>query len=240
MTLYYSEPVKIEIKGRSVFVNDEVMDFQVRTFSEMNDVLMKKQPVIRDFPLYFMFRALAKKNGLRYDITIIPPKNLAGEYTKTYGHYHPIAEDKLSYPEIYQILSGNAFFILQKKCPNEKVDVMITYCRKGNIILIPPNWGHVTVNATKDSILITSNIISDNFESKYREYKENRGAAYYITEYGLEPNNHYFIRTTEKKKHDEINAAYGLICSDLLKEFWNNPEKFEFLKRPSLITKPVF
>lgn len=237
MTIYYSEPIKIEVKGRSVFVNDEIKEFSVRNFSEMNDVFIQKQPVLHDFPVYLMFRALAEKSGLRYDITIIPPKNFVGEYAKTYGHYHPIAEGRLSYPEIYQILSGKAFFILQKKRSDESVDVIITHGRKGDVIFVPPNWGHVTINATLDEILVIGNLIAEGFESDYKEYKENRGAAYYITNNGMEPNNHYFIRATEKKKNEEINAKYGLVCSDLLKEFWNNSEKFEFLKKPSLITK---
>lgn len=237
MTVYYSEPVKIEINGRSVFVNGGVKDFTVRNLSQMNDVLMKKQTVLHDFPLYFMFRSIVGKEGIRYDITIIPPKNIAGEYAKTYGHYHPIAENNLGYPEIYQVLDGRALFVLQKKRSDGSVDVVLTYGEKGQIVLIPPNWGHVSVNATKDDVLVMGNLVADGFESVYGDYKNDRGAAYYITDHGLEQNENYVIRTTERKKPEEINAKYGFVCSDLLKEFWENPERFEFLKRPGMITR---
>lgn len=236
MTVYYSEPLKMELKGRSLFINGEVKDFTVRNLSQMNDVLMKRQPVLNDFPLYFMFRAIAEKDGLRYDVTVIPPKNIAGEYAKTYGHYHPIAEGNLRYPEIYQILDGRALFVLQKKRSDASVDTIITYAEKGQAILIPPNWGHVTINATKDDVLVMGNLVAE-FESEYSDYKDSRGAAYFITENGLEQNPSYLIRSTEKKKPEEINEKYGFECTDLLKEFLENPEKFEFLKKPSIIAK---
>lgn len=237
--IYYSEPLKIEITGRSVFVNDEVRGFSVRNFSEMNDVFMKQQVKrdYRDYPFYFMFRSIAEKEGLRYDITLIPAKNVDGEYAKTYGHYHPEAEKGLSYPEIYQILDGSAVFILQKEKSDQTVDVLITWGGKGSVLLIPPNWGHVTINASRTRMLILGNLVADNFESDYSKYKENRGAAFYTTDFGLEQNSNYIIRRSEKVKPEQINSRYGFECSDLLKEFIENPSKFEFLKKPSLIAK---
>ncbi len=237
MALYYSEPIRIEVRGRSVFVNWEVKEFTVRSISQMNDVLMKKQAVRHDFPLYFMFRSIVEKEGLRYDITIIPPKTIGGEYAKTYGHYHPVAQGNLSYPEIYQVLDGKAFFILQKKRSDGSVDVLITYCEKGQVLLIPPNWGHVSVNAAKDKVLVLGNLVADSFQSLYDDYKNDRGAAYYITGYGLEQNENCVIRETWKKKPEEINSKYGFECPDLLKEFWENPERFEFLKQPKQISR---
>ncbi|MDD5337160.1 MAG: glucose-6-phosphate isomerase family protein [Candidatus ainarchaeum sp.] len=237
MTVYYSEPVKLEIVGRSVFVNGEVKEFSVRNLSQMNDVLMKRQPVLSDFPLYFMFRSIAAKQGLRYDITIIPPKRIDGEYAKTYGHYHPLAEKGLSYPEVYQILEGRALFIFQKPRSDASLDVMVTYGEKGQALLIPPNWGHTTINASPDRVLILGNLVADGFESDYSAYKEDRGAAYYVTDFGLEPNGNCVVRKTEKLKASDLNMRYGFVCSDLLKEFWADPEKFEFLKKPSLIVK---
>ncbi|MFA5077282.1 MAG: glucose-6-phosphate isomerase family protein [Candidatus Micrarchaeia archaeon] len=236
MTIYYSEPVKLEIVGRSVFVNGEVKEFSVRNFSELNEVLMKRQQVLNDFPLYFMFRSIVVKEGLRYDITIIPPRRIDGEYAKTYGHYHPLAENGLSYPEAYQILEGRALFVLQKPRSDASVDVMVTYGEKGQAVLIPPNWGHNTINASPDKVLILGNLVADGFESDYSAYKKDLGAAYYVTDFGLEPNGNYVVRKTEKLKASDLNAKYGFECPDLLKEFWANPGKFEFLKKPSLIT----
>ncbi len=238
MTLFYEEPVRIEVKGRSLFVNGEVHSFTVRSLSQMNEVLHTKLgQIVHDFPLYFMFRSIAQKEGLRYDITIIPPKKIGEEYAKTYGHYHPIAEKGLTYPEIYQVLSGRAIFVLQKRRSDGSVDALVTFGEKGQSVLIPPNWGHVTVNASKDEVLVMANLVADGFESDYADYKDGRGAAYYVTDFGLEQNGYYVIRGTERKKPQEINAKYGFECGDLLREFWNDPSKFEFLKKPGLIAR---
>ncbi len=60
--------------------------------------------------LYYMYRGLKKKNGARYDITVIPPKMLGKEFVKTKGHYH-IG----SYGEIYIVLKGKAIYLMQKE-----------------------------------------------------------------------------------------------------------------------------
>jgi len=68
-------------------------------------------------PLYFMYRDLAKSDAdrqwlrshkLRYDITVIPPCTLSGEWVKTKGHYHPKNPAGIGYPEVYEVLEGEA------------------------------------------------------------------------------------------------------------------------------------
>ena len=68
-----------------------------RMLDEMRPVLYDPQCRCSD-PLYFMYRDLSRnradrqwlhKHHLRYDLTVIPPRNLCGEWVKTKGHYHP-------------------------------------------------------------------------------------------------------------------------------------------------------
>jgi glucose-6-phosphate isomerase, archaeal len=235
MAVYYESPSKIEVNGRSVFVDGAPAPFTVRNFSEMRDVFMRQQVVNTDYPFYFMFREVAKKDGMRYDITILPAKVIEGEHAKTYGHYHPVAEPGMSYPEVYQVLDGRALFILQKRRNDGSVDTAVCFADKGSVMLIPPNWGHVTINADKVRTLVLANIVCDGFDSEYSDYKENRGAAYFATEFSLEPNANYIIRGTEKTTAEKFCAKYGFSCKDLYTEFNSNPEKFEFLKKPSLL-----
>ena len=53
----------------------------------------------KNMELYYMYRELSlgkkdalliKEHGLRYDITVIPPRMLGCEFVKTAGHYHPL------------------------------------------------------------------------------------------------------------------------------------------------------
>lgn len=56
-----------------------------------------------------------KKYDYRYDITVIQPGTINGEYKKTSGHYHGyIDNDVYTYAEIYEVIKGEIIFILQK------------------------------------------------------------------------------------------------------------------------------
>lgn len=59
--------------------------------------------------LYYMYRGVKKKDGLRYDITIIPPRMLGKEFVKTKGNRN--SDDFL---EFYTVLAGKALFLMQK------------------------------------------------------------------------------------------------------------------------------
>ncbi len=85
---------------RSLEFGGRRVEPDVRRLSDMREVVcdidwLKTAP---DMDLYYMYRDLAMSrqdrsllldNGLRYDITVIPPNRLGGEYVKTAGHYHP-------------------------------------------------------------------------------------------------------------------------------------------------------
>lgn len=234
------KPLKIEVVGRNVFVDDEAKDFEVRMLSQMNDVFRKKIEYKKDFPVYFMFRNIINKNEIRFDITIIPPRIYGKEYAKTYGHYHEIAEENLTYPEIYQIYDGEAIFVLQKKERDGMVDVILINGKKGDVLFIPPNYGHVSINSNIEKNLILGNIIYSKSLSFYEEFKENRGAAYYITEDGIEQNTSYLVKNLRRMKADEINKLYKIEIKDLISDLIYNSEKLEFLKRPSLLGRNVF
>ncbi|NYZ77119.1 glucose-6-phosphate isomerase [Candidatus Micrarchaeota archaeon] len=237
METIYSNPLHIELSGPKLFVDGRDHAPSVRKLSELGDVMLNDIEVEKhgDIIMYYMFRNIDGKNGLRYDITLIPGKKIMGECAKTYGHCHPIAEGKLTYPEIYQVLEGNAVFILQTESRSKGTDVSVIDAKKGDILLIPPNHCHVSINPGNEKLLL-GNLVADDFESDYRIFKTNRGAAYYYMENGaLVHNTNYFIGKMERIRPKEMNGRYGFSCTDILREFHSNPGKFEFLKKPSLL-----
>ena len=77
----------------------------------------------REEAFYSFFEGIALKEdvpafqefGLRYDLIIVRPGTAAGEFKKTSGHYHSVVPGRdVSYPEIYEVLQGNALFMLQR------------------------------------------------------------------------------------------------------------------------------
>lgn len=199
-------------------------------------------------PLYAMFRDLARseadrwwlgKNNLRYDITVIPPRVICGEYVKTKGHYHTANRAGYGYPEVYEALEGTAHYLLQHE---DLTDIVMVTARAGDVVVVPPGYGHVTINPTTGQTLHMANIVSSGFASDYRKYVENRGAAYYEMADGTVLKNRAYGKVPALRRVDAQRAGTGKagITSPLyhlveqrspVLSFLNSPEKFPGLAR---------
>jgi glucose-6-phosphate isomerase len=233
----YETPRKIELVGYNLFVNGTQHLRSTRTLREMRKTLLKYNEGFGNMDAYYMYRKVHQTGAIRFDITIIPPTPFGNEYPKTHGHYHPGSEDGLAYPEVYQVLRGSAIFVLQKKNKNGTVDAMIVKAKEGDAVLLPPGYGHVTVNDGTEP-LVMANLIFDRFDAMYDEYDENQGAAYYLLKDGeIEQNGNYIVRVSDRITAKELNARYGFSCKDILAEAEEAPEKFTFLEKPKLMFK---
>jgi len=190
--------------------------------------------------LYKMYRAavfdmhydLFSKNILRFDITIMSPLLLGHELNKTMGHSHPEAVAELSFPEIYQVLYGETCFLLQKMEKGQVTEFKVVKAEPGDVVLIPPNYGHVSVNYG-DSLLVLTNLVSDNFTSVYGEYLLRRGAAYYMLQGGnLIPNPRY-----QSLPEPIFSKEQYPVSKDLYTDFVSCPRSFSFLNDPTKLGK---
>lgn len=131
-----------------------------------------------NFDLYYMYRGLEEKVGLRYDITTIPAKMLGQEFVKTKGHYHVGA-----WQEIYIVLSGKAIYLMQKLGQNGNIeDVYAVEAQQGDVVIIPPFYGHVTINPSKTEELKMANWVSKDCKSDYSLFEKQNGACYFYLE----------------------------------------------------------
>jgi glucose-6-phosphate isomerase len=133
----------------------------VRTLGDMRCVLANPDRS-GNIPLYSMYRDLAltagdhaylREQNIRFDITVIPPGTVGGEYVKTKGHYHPLSPSGIGYPELYQVLAGEALYLLQR---SDLGDIVAVTAKAGEFVLIPPGYGHVTVNAGKEELVMAN------------------------------------------------------------------------------------
>ncbi len=164
--------------------NGPLPEADIRQADELRPVLADRDCWC-DGEMYYMYRDVARpgsdrtwlsEQGIRYDITVIPPRDLCGEYIKTAGHYHPENPEGAGYPEIYEVLKGHAHYLLQA---HNLSQVIVVDAHAGDLVMVPPGFGHVTINPTKDTVLQMANLVSSRFQSDYREYEKLRGAAYY-------------------------------------------------------------
>jgi glucose-6-phosphate isomerase len=215
---------------------------EIRTIEDLRGVLADRTCGASG-ALYTMYRDLALTPGdrdwlsehhLRYDITVISPRDLCGEKAKTKGHYHPVNAAGTGYPEIYEVLEGSAHYILQQR---DLSDVIMVRAGKGDRVMVPPFYGHVTVNAGRED-LVMANLVSSDFISDYAEYESRRGAAYYELSDGSIVRNTAYDIIPELRIFDASRlsrdlslpgcALYDLIGNDIL-EFLNLPERYPIL-----------
>jgi glucose-6-phosphate isomerase len=199
-------------------------------------------------PVYYMYRDVARsvkdrswltRQQLRFDITLIPPREICGEFIKTKGHYHPDNPSGTGYPEIYEVLAGEAHYLIQNQ---DCSDVVMIMACTGEIVVVPPGYGHVTINPARTTVLQMANIVSSRFFSNYQRYEAQRGAACFeMVKEGFVQNPAYAkhppLRLVKAQRFAGVRKAitgplYNLIEKRApVLEFLNFPEKFGSLFR---------
>ncbi len=237
----------LEVQGDSLLMDDKPVACTRRKLSEMREVLLDSS--VADGPdssrdVYLMFRSvipsdaaqLFKEHSIRFDITIIHDMNLGAECNKTFGHYHPEAEQGLGFPEVYAVIDGSATFIMQKRLEDSDFDVQVVQAKAGDVVLMPPNYGHVTVNSGKGR-LILANLVSSAFKSDYESIARMHGAAVYILANGVQAINGRYKKfcITHLDSPPRVQALIGLNSANIYDKFVENPGRFAFLNRPNLL-----
>jgi glucose-6-phosphate isomerase len=210
----------------------------VRTIDEMRSVLADPS-CEGSTHLYFMYRDLAKSDAdrqwlhsqaLRYDLTVIPPSTLCGEWVKTKGHYHPKNPAGIGYPEVYEVLEGEAKYLLQSRWLE---DMVMISAHAGDVVVIPPEYGHISINPSADKTLTMANIVSTAFESEYGEYETLHGAAYYAMSNGKLKKNPYYPKIPEVRYPGaHWRSAMQRFCKAPLYNLVGNVEMLTFLNFP--------
>lgn len=218
----------------------------IRYYRDAKNVYMERTDDPGDKPLYYMYRGVVREgdqeifaqNGLRYDLTVILPGKIGREYHKTVGHFHPNKPNHTeTYAEYYEVLAGEALYILQKNSRSGEVEeIMAIEAKKGDKVFIPPNYGHVTINPG-DTPLVMANLIENSFKSLYEPFEAKKGAAYYYVEtesgrgdFLKNPNYHNSVglkimAAPSLEQPIPLNKEQGLY-----ENFLANPELFTILK----------
>jgi glucose-6-phosphate isomerase len=229
---------------------EQLIEPEIRRLYDLRDVAFDSAwfEGAPDRDAYYMYRDLARtspdaevitRHQLRYDITIIPPFTMGLEFVKTYGHYHPRVNPKLrdTYPEVYEVLDGEAHYLLQRAKDEESVDdVLLVKATRGDKVIVPPNYGHVTIN-TSERTLKMANWVCRSFDSVYEPYAKLHGGAYY------ELINGKLLHNRAYQNVPGIKVAYpaevpdqGLLKGKPMYELIEEPYLLEFLTAPERYT----
>ena len=168
-------------------INLNLKQPDIRYLNDMREVIYDKE-WLKEAPnleLYYMYRGVKQKDDLRYDITVIPSRMLGEEFVKTKGHEH-----SNNYGEVYIVLEGEGIYLMQKHTEGNVEDVYAVKAKNGDVVIIPPHYGHVTINPS-EADLKTANWISENCQSSYQLFEKMKGACYYYTKQGWVKNINY-------------------------------------------------
>jgi len=161
---------------------------EIRHLYDIKNVLYDKAwlKTAPNLDLYYMYRGIKRKGELRYDITVIPPKMLGKEFTRTKGN-----RNWKNFPELYTVLEGNAIFLAQKILKGKATaDVFYVKAKKGESVIIPIKYNAVTINPSKKS-LKAGNWVSEKNKNIYKDVETMKGPAYFFTKQGWIKNKNY-------------------------------------------------
>jgi glucose-6-phosphate isomerase, archaeal len=199
-------------------------------------------PATSDDVIYFMNYDIrpegraetATVRPIRYDVTVILPRRHGSEYNKTAGHYHPAAVGQaLSYPEVYEVIAGRALYVLQRLDATGAVaDVILVEAGPGDQVLIPPEYGHVSINPG-DEPLVMANLVARDCQPDYGPIRAKQGACYYRVATGIVANPHYGEVPEPRPVALKNLAPFGLGAEKpLFTRFAESPERFRYLYEP--------
>lgn len=224
-----------------------------RTIQETRPYLRDADAAIDAKNIYWMHRGvtlrsheeLFSQHGIRYDVTVLASGVLGREFYKTIGHFHAIKPGTtLSYPEVYEVLHGNALFLFQYE--TETYGVLAGVSTK---VIVPPGFGHVTVNVGSEPLVI-ANLFCDHVDSRYDFYRDHQGAAYYVlaTElahhpdargaFVVERNPRYASASLLRMVLPHDIPSLGITSGEsLYASFVRMPSQFDFLSSPERYTE---
>lgn len=195
--------------------------------------------------LYYIYRnacldihePLFLKNGVRFDLTLIPASKNKKEPSRTIGHFHKnIPKTKTTWSEIYEVINGQAIFFFQKKTG---LSAYAISAKKGDKIIVPPYFGHITINPSQKNPLLIANIFTNKKNvSDYSYFKKNHGPVFYPVFKGEKID---FIKNPLIKKSScliikkvsDQKLSFKLNEKEsIYSQFIKNPKKFRFLVSP--------
>ena len=198
-----------------------------KTVKELSPVLYEHFSE-QERAVYRVLRGEVDKNSkVRYDETTIFPGLLGRELPKTFGHYHPKNSIGVGFPELYKVLEGRVWYLIQKpRESNLKIidEIYLIEANCGEEVIIPPGFGHVSINPENKNAKMAN--WGAEFENDYNTYKNLRGACY------------YFLKSKNELANIEKNSYYEAVpelvkirskkLSKKLKnlEFLTKPEKY--------------
>jgi glucose-6-phosphate isomerase len=209
----------------------EVEEVAVRTLDAARDVY--ERPPAAAPPLYHMANGITPRghaepgSALRYELTSLRPGLVGGEWVKTVGHLHDAAPDGVGYPEAYEVVAGEAVFVLFRP---EPLTCALVEARTGDRFVIPPGWHHLAVNAGAGA-MVFADVVARAVVPDYTLLRERRGGPVYLGPGGIRPNPRYEACRALRLRAADVPAPAG--HGRLADTFFGDRRRLDYLLEPA-------
>jgi glucose-6-phosphate isomerase len=182
-------------------------------------------------PLYHMANGITRAgeeepaSALRLELTSLRPGAVGGEWVKTIGHVHGVA-DTLGYPEVYEVVAGRGVFVLFR--PDLDLCTFVT-AGAGERFVIPPGWHHLAVNPGEQAMVFVD-VVARAVRPDYSLLRASNGAPYRLGPRGPRANSRYPLYELRRLTAADLPPPVG--HGRLADTVFGGREHLDYLLRP--------
>ncbi|MCF0110652.1 MAG: glucose-6-phosphate isomerase [Erysipelotrichaceae bacterium] len=159
------------------------------------------------------------------------------EPVRSQGHVHAIsASCNDSTCELYEIWEGTAIIYMQESVKDDPVRCYAVTAHAGDVVIVPPGWGHQTVNADITHPMVFGAWCVRDYGFDYVDVRAHGGLAYFPM---VEGNTVTWVHNPNYKKCELIEKAprkYTEFHLDytkpLYEQFKDDPDRMLFVSKP--------
>lgn len=159
------------------------------------------------------------------------------EPVRSQGHIHAVsASCGASTCELYEIWEGTAIIYMQESCKDNPGRCFAVTAKAGDVVIVPPYWGHQTVNADIHHPMVFGAWCVRDYGFDYDDVRAHHGLAYYpIVKDGVvrwQKNDHYEPCTLIEKA-PRLYTDFGIEPGKpLYQQFIEDPDRMLFVSKP--------
>ncbi len=188
-------------------------------------------------------RGAMLERSLLYGAVTYARGRLGQEPVRSQGHVHAVsASCGMSTPEVYEIWSGRAVIYMQECDGDDPGRCFAVEAEPGEVVLVPPGWGHATISADPDQPLSFGAWCVRDYGFDYRGVRKHGGLAFFPIlkeqgDFSWMHNDAYQSGKLIIKKpepYEQLGLEKGV---PIYTQFLHDPDRFLFVSHPQIAEK---
>jgi glucose-6-phosphate isomerase, archaeal len=186
-------------------------------------------------------KSILEEKMLLFGVVTYAAGRLGKEPVRSQGHIHKVSTHSgWSPPEVYEIWNGSAVIYMQEYADDEPGRCFAVFAKKGDVVIVPPEWAHATISADPLTPLTFGAWCDREYGFLYDKVKAHKGLAWYplldeVNKLHWQHNTHYRSSGLTVKDPGDYYALFGIEKNiPIYTQFENDPERFQFVAHPAL------